>query len=76
MYGISVIMLIITLQDGKVMWYEALILVLAYMIYIAGKIKLSKNKLRKNVSRFYKNKLIKSYLPVYYSYVLEWDNVT
>lgn len=37
MYGISVIMLIITLQDGKVMWYEALILVLAYMIYIAGK---------------------------------------
>lgn len=38
MYGVSVIMLIITLQDGKVMWYEALVLVLAYIIYIAGTI--------------------------------------
>lgn len=37
MYAISVIALIITLQDGKVMWYEAAILVLAYCIYIAGK---------------------------------------
>lgn len=38
MYGISVVALIFTLQDGKVMWYEALLLVLAYVIYIAGKI--------------------------------------
>ncbi|XP_055301926.1 sodium/potassium/calcium exchanger 3-like isoform X2 [Sitodiplosis mosellana] len=35
MYGISVVALIFTLQDGKVMWYEALILVFAYIIYIA-----------------------------------------
>lgn len=37
MYGISVITLIVFLRDGHIMWYEALILVLAYMIYIAGK---------------------------------------
>lgn len=37
MYAISVISLIFTLQDGIVMWYEALLLVFAYMIYIAGK---------------------------------------
>lgn len=37
MYAISVIALIITLEDGKIMWYEALVLVLAYCIYIAGK---------------------------------------
>lgn len=36
MYGFSVIALIVTLQDGIVMWYEALLLVLFYMIYIAG----------------------------------------
>lgn len=37
MYAISVIALIATLQDGVVMWYEALALVMAYLIYIAGK---------------------------------------
>lgn len=37
MYGISVIALIITLQDGIIMWYEALTLVLAYFIYIGGR---------------------------------------
>lgn len=37
MYAVSVISLIVVLQDGKIMWYEALALVLAYMIYIAGK---------------------------------------
>lgn len=36
MYAVSVISLILTLQDGVVMWYEALLLVLFYMIYIAG----------------------------------------
>lgn len=36
MYGVSVISLIITLQDGIVMWYEALLLVFFYVIYIAG----------------------------------------
>lgn len=44
MYGISVIALIITLQDGIVMWYEALCLVLAYVIYIAGKVYHSRGK--------------------------------
>lgn len=38
MYAISVIALISVLHDGQIMWYEALILVLAYMIYIAGRI--------------------------------------
>lgn len=37
MYAVSVISLIVVLQDGIVMWYEALLLVLFYMIYIAGK---------------------------------------
>lgn len=37
MYGLSVIALIFTLRDGKVMWYEALGLVLAYIIYLLGK---------------------------------------
>ncbi|KAJ8981098.1 hypothetical protein NQ317_005495 [Molorchus minor] len=34
MYGISVIMLIAVLQDGKVYIYEALVLVLTYSLYI------------------------------------------
>lgn len=38
MYALSVVVLIITIQDGKVMWYEALVLVLTYLIYIAGKL--------------------------------------
>lgn len=38
MYAVAVVSLIVTLQDGIVMWYEALILVLIYMMYIAGKI--------------------------------------
>lgn len=37
MYAVSVISLIFVLEDGRIMWYEALALVLAYMIYIAGK---------------------------------------
>lgn len=37
MYALSVVVLILTIQDGIVMWYEALILVLTYLIYIAGK---------------------------------------
>lgn len=36
MYAISVILLIITLHDDEVYWYEALIFVLAYVIYIAS----------------------------------------
>ncbi|XP_055536308.1 sodium/potassium/calcium exchanger 3-like [Wyeomyia smithii] len=36
MYGIAVIGLITVLSDGKVMWYEALILVLAYTFYITA----------------------------------------
>lgn len=35
MYAVSVISLIFTLQDGVVMWYEALLLVFFYIIYIA-----------------------------------------
>lgn len=37
MYALSVVVLIVTIQDGKIMWYEALVLVLTYLIYIAGK---------------------------------------
>lgn len=36
MYGLAVIGLILTLLDGKIMWYESLCLVLAYAFYIAG----------------------------------------
>ncbi|XP_055677661.1 sodium/potassium/calcium exchanger 3-like [Lutzomyia longipalpis] len=36
MYGFAVIALITTLYDGKVMWYEALCLVSAYIIYIVA----------------------------------------
>ncbi|XP_053687793.1 sodium/potassium/calcium exchanger 3-like [Sabethes cyaneus] len=36
MYGIAVIGLITVLSDGKVMWYEALILVSAYIFYITA----------------------------------------
>lgn len=35
MYAVSVIALILTLQDGVVMWYEAALLILFYIIYIA-----------------------------------------
>lgn len=37
MYGISVIALIGVLQDGRVQWWEALILVSAYLFYIGRK---------------------------------------
>lgn len=37
MYGLAVILLIFTLLDGKIMWYESLFLVLAYVMYIIGK---------------------------------------
>ncbi|XP_015602798.1 sodium/potassium/calcium exchanger 3 [Cephus cinctus] len=33
-YGITVVLLIVTLRDGRVEWYEALILVFSYIIYI------------------------------------------
>lgn len=36
-YAVSVISLIVVLADGKVMWYEAMILVLIYILYLAGK---------------------------------------
>lgn len=36
MYAISVTLLILTLYDGKVQWYEALIFVLTYAFYIIG----------------------------------------
>ncbi|GAB0086851.1 Sodium/potassium/calcium exchanger [Sergentomyia squamirostris] len=36
MYGFAVIALIATLYDGRVMWYEALCLVSAYIIYIVA----------------------------------------
>lgn len=38
MYGMAVIGLITVLSDGKVMWYEATILVSAYVLYITGKL--------------------------------------
>lgn len=38
MYGIAVIGLITVLSDGKVMWYEATILVSAYVLYITAMI--------------------------------------
>lgn len=37
MYGVAVIMLILVLNDEKVWWYEAAMLVGAYMFYIIGK---------------------------------------
>lgn len=37
MYCLAVIALICTLWDGKVMWYESMMLVLAYFLYMAGK---------------------------------------
>ncbi|XP_012348110.1 sodium/potassium/calcium exchanger 3 isoform X2 [Apis florea] len=33
-YAITVLLLILTLQDGRIEWYEALILVLSYFLYI------------------------------------------
>lgn len=33
-YGFTVILLIITLHDGRIEWYEALILVISYILYI------------------------------------------
>lgn len=35
MYAVSVVALILTLQDGVVMWYEAALLVFLYIVYIA-----------------------------------------
>lgn len=37
MYAVSVVSLIVVLNDGRVMWYEGLALALAYFIYISGK---------------------------------------
>ena len=37
MYGVAVIALITVLFDDKVMWYEAAVLVSAYILYIAGR---------------------------------------
>lgn len=36
-YAITVFLLILTLRDGRIEWYEALILVLSYFLYILGK---------------------------------------
>lgn len=36
-YSISVIMLLVVLENGKVFWYEALVLIAFYGIYILGK---------------------------------------
>lgn len=36
-YAITVLLLILTLRDGRIEWYEALILVLLYVLYILGK---------------------------------------
>lgn len=36
MYGVAVLSLIVVLSDGIVMWYEALGLVLGYVLYIGG----------------------------------------
>lgn len=36
MYGVAVIALITVLVDGKVMWYEAMVLVSAYVLYITA----------------------------------------
>ena len=33
-YGITVVLLILTLQDGRVEWYEALMLVSVYLLYL------------------------------------------
>ncbi|XP_014204794.1 sodium/potassium/calcium exchanger 3-like [Copidosoma floridanum] len=33
-YGITVLLLIVTLRDGRIEWYEAFILVLCYILYI------------------------------------------
>ena len=35
-YCISVILLIFTLYDGRIEWYEAIILVITYVLYILG----------------------------------------
>lgn len=35
-YAFTVLLLIITLRDGRIEWYEALILVLFYVLYISG----------------------------------------
>ena len=33
-YGFTVVLLILTLQDGRVEWYEALLLVSVYLLYL------------------------------------------
>jgi len=41
-YAFTVLLLILTLWDGRVEWYEALVLVACYILYISGNI--SENK--------------------------------
>lgn len=36
-YAITVLLLILTLRDGRIEWYEGMILVLSYVLYILGK---------------------------------------
>lgn len=55
MYAVAVISLIVTLQDGIVMWYEALLLVLFYMIYIAGEFPFEIYVTKKNTNNFIYN---------------------
>ncbi len=33
-YGVTVVLLILTLRDGRVEWYEALLLVSVYLLYL------------------------------------------
>lgn len=42
-YCISVVLLIVVLTNGRVYWYEALILVIAYLVYIFGEYKFREN---------------------------------
>jgi solute carrier family 24 (sodium/potassium/calcium exchanger), member 3 len=35
-YGLTVVLLIITIRDERIEWYESLTLVLLYFVYIAG----------------------------------------
>lgn len=37
-YAFTVVLLILTLQDERIEWYEALILVSCYILYISGDI--------------------------------------
>lgn len=33
-YGVTVVLLIVTFQDGRVEWYESLLLVSVYLLYL------------------------------------------